>query len=109
MAVADDVNRLAALDVVYLSRSILGSGNSTATQVFRGRLRQTLLSNWVFNAFTGQNGVVGFDLGGVTGNWSSSESPATGIQVMISNSLSTTPAIVERIFLTPVIPTDFTE
>jgi hypothetical protein len=59
MALADDLNRLAAQDVVYLMRSFAGG----STEVFRGRLRQALNGNWVFNAFAGQNGVVGFDLG----------------------------------------------
>ena len=109
MAVADDLKQLAAQDIVYLSRVILGGGNSTASEVFRGRLRQALIGNWVFNAFTGQNGVVGFDLGGATGNWGSDESPAAGIQVNINNALSENPALVERITLTTQIPTDFTE
>ena len=109
MAVSDDLNRLAAQDVVYLSKLIAGGGNSTAREVFRGRLRQALNGNWVFNAFTGQNGVVGFDLGEVTANWSSGESPAAGIQVNISNTLVSAPVVVEMITLTTLIPTDFTE
>jgi hypothetical protein len=86
MAVSDDMNRLAAEDVVYLTRTILLGGGGP-TEVFRGRLRQALNGNWVFNASTGQNGVVGFDLGhpGRMSSWSSSESPTTGVQVFISH------------------------
>ena len=110
MAVADDLNRLATQDVVYLSRSIFGvDGTSTARQVFRGRLRQALSGSWVFNAFTGQNGVVGFDLGVMMPNWNSVETPYAGIGVTITNTLSSTPSIFESITLTTVIPTDFTE
>src|SRR5215472_11634561 len=110
MAVTDDPNRLAAQDVVYLSRVMLGGGNSSAREVFRGRLRQTLDASWVFILFIGQSGVVGFDLGGVTQNSTSSETPAGGIQVSISTPiLSGDPALVEMINLTTVIPAHFTE
>jgi hypothetical protein len=56
MALTDDLNRLAAQDVVYLTRRFSGlSGNSGlpiggSTEVFRGRLRQALNGDWVFNA-----------------------------------------------------------
>ena len=91
MTMSDDLNRLAAQDIVYLTRAIAAPvdiGGSIAlspgsTEVFRGRLRQALNGDWVFNASTGQNGVVGFLLGGV-GNWSSSESPATGLQITMT-------------------------
>ena len=111
MAVSDDLNRLAAQDVVYLTRTILlGSGG--ATEVFRGRLRQALNGNWVFDASTGQNGVVGFDLGhhpGRMSSWSSSESPTTGIQVFISHEAPPGVPFSTIIVVSTVIPSDFTE
>jgi len=78
--------------------------------VFRGRLRQALNGDWVFNASTGQNGVVGFLLGGV-GNWSSSESPATGLQITMTFLVlqPVGPVLNEVIVLTTVILSEFTE
>ena len=111
MAVSDDLNRLAAKDVVYLSRTILLGGGGP-TEVFRGRLRQALNGNWVFNASTGQNGVVGFDLGhhpGRMSSWSSSESPTTGIQVFISHEGPPGVPFSTIIVVSTVIPSDFTE
>lgn len=108
MAVSDDLNRLAAQDVVYLVRSI---GTS---ELFRGRLRQALDGTWVFNTSTGQNGVVGVNLGAVSSDWSSSESPSTGIVVRAFITLFLSPAhphqpLTENIVLTNVIPAEFTE
>ena len=109
MAVIDDLNRLAAQDVVYLSRNLSGPGLS-ASQVYRGRLRQALLGDWVFNASTGQNGVVGLMLGGVTPNWTSGETPVGGIRVIITTTIiAGNPPLNEIINLTTLIPTDFTE
>jgi hypothetical protein len=42
MAASDDLNRLAAQDVVYLSKYVWGGANSSAKEVFRGRLRQAI-------------------------------------------------------------------
>jgi hypothetical protein len=106
MAVIDDLNRLAALDVVNLRRSI---GGPTA-EVFRGRLRQSLYGSWVFNASTGSNGAVGFVLGGPNQYWSSSETPATGIVISIMNLIYQPPNVnplTEQIILTSVIPQEF--
>jgi hypothetical protein len=118
MALTDDLNRLAAQDVVYLTRtlSVPDGSRGGSTEVFRGRLRQALNGDWVFNASTGQNGVVGFMLGGVNNYWSSSESPASGLQVTITNmsfSIMVGTQMIrtlnEMIVLTTVIPTDFTD
>jgi hypothetical protein len=107
VALTDDLNKLAAQDVVYVTRKV-GNG---PTEVFRGRLRQALNGDWVFNASTGQNGVMGFILGGVSPSWNSSESPTTGLQITVS--FPTNPGIVagfnEVIVLTSVIPTDFAD
>lgn len=108
MATIDDVNRLAAQDVVYLTRNINGS----SAEVFRGRLRQSLSGTWVFNSSTGQNGAVGFMLGGVTQNWTSSESPRAGIVINITNQIfsgQNIGNISEYIALTNVIPAEFSE
>jgi hypothetical protein len=114
MALNDDLNRLAAQDVVYLSRSLVNG----PSEVFRGRLRQALNGNWVFNTSTGQNGVVGFDLGpsgGGAGAWGSDETPATGLRVSISYVAPPPPGIVggpiftENISLTTLIPQDFAD
>ena len=107
MAVIDDVNRLAAQDVVYLAR--LSGG---VVEVFRGRLRQSLNGAWVFNASTGQNGVLGFVLGGVSSNWTSSEFPDSGLTIVINLILLSAPklpTLTEQISLTSVIPGAFTE
>jgi|SRR5262249_46969188 len=126
MAVPDDLNRLAAQDVVYLTRRFSGqAGNSglpiaSSTEVFKGRLRQALNGDWVFNAFTGQNGVVGFVLGtvgSVNPLWNSSESPASGLQVTITTAFSSVvggvgnviPVLTEVIVVTTLIPIDFTD
>jgi len=119
MAVSDDLNRLAAQDVVYLTRTLSTGQSPASTDVFRGRLRQALNGDWVFNASTGQNGVVGFVLGSVGPSWTSSESPATGIEVTIT--FQVVPSVIqplpnpntqpvnEIIVLATVIPSDFTE
>ena len=110
MAVSDDLNRLAAQDVVYLMRNTFGGGIASAREVFRGRLRQSLDGEWIFTTFMGQNGVVGFILGGTNANWASSESPAGGIQVVISTVvLPGNPGLIETIILMSVIPAQFTE
>jgi hypothetical protein len=87
-----------------------------STEVFRGRLRQALTGGvWVFNTSTGQNGVLGFTLGGIDGTWSSSESPAAGLQVTITRPLlpaSALPAPTtfnEVIVLTTLIPAVFAD
>ena len=118
MALADDLNKLAAQDVVYLTRTFSVSlGGAGSTEVFRGRLRQALNGDWVFNASTGQNGVVGFMLGGVGENsWGSSESPASGLRITITFVLLSTMletqqvgTLNEVIVLTTLIPTDFAD
>ena len=122
MALTDDLNRLAAQDVVYLTRTffpgVVGMNGATpgSTEVLRGRLRQALDGNWVFNASTGQNGVVGFMLGSVNQNWNSFESPASGLQVTITFSVCVVfvPGqqpqwMTEVIVLTTLIPTDFAD
>jgi hypothetical protein len=117
MALTDDLNRLAAQDVIYLTRTFSSQSDQPrgSTEVLRGRLRQALNGDWVFNASTGQNGAVGFVLGNTNqGSWNSSESPASGLQVTVtltvfSVMLGTLQVLTEVIVLTNVIPTDFTD
>jgi hypothetical protein len=82
VAVGDDRNRLAAQDVVFLTRALSAAASESraVTEVFRGKLRQAPNGDWVFTASTDQNGVVGFVLGSVAPSWTSSESSTTGIQ-----------------------------
>lgn len=108
MALSDDLTRLAAQDVVYLRRSVQGG----VAEVYRGRLRQTLDGRWVFNAFTGQNGVVGFVLGYAGQSWTSSETPSGGIVVTLTILIYSPPSLgplVESTVLSTVIPVEFTE
>jgi hypothetical protein len=111
MAVIDDLNRLAAQDVVYLAKTLSGGAVQApgfSTEVFRGRVRQALDGNWVFNASTGQNGVVGFMLGSTGQNlWTSSDLPASGLQVTVQ--FGAGQQVSEVIALTSLIPADFTD
>jgi hypothetical protein len=92
MAVVDDLRKLAAEDVVYLTYRMLYTVGApipavpsgailTPTFVYRGRLRQALDGNWVFITSTGQNGVIAIMLGPAADSWSSMETPASGLQV----------------------------
>lgn len=93
MALNDDLNRLAQDAVVYLTQqystpgSIMaadGGQNNPPTVVYRGRLRQSLSGDWVFNTSVGTNGVAAIVLSTGTGSWYSNETPAGGIQVTAS-------------------------
>jgi hypothetical protein len=125
MAVADDLRSLATEDVVYLTKQIGFPYGAAQPQleVFKGRLRQTAQGEWVFTSFTGQSGVVGLILGPAQGDWSSSQPPGQGIEVLIpvvavhfpplaSDDGTVTinvPPIRQWITLTTVIPSDFAE
>jgi hypothetical protein len=87
MAVQDDLKRLAAEDILYLSHSWSVSFTPPGPTAFwyRGRLRQASDGSWVFQTFTGEEGVYGITMGSVGNNWSSSESPTTGLVVTITN------------------------
>jgi hypothetical protein len=113
MTVYDDLKRLAAEDVVYLTFSpavqgpvvppLAGEGpaaagaGSTVTFIYRGRLRQTVDGSWVFNSSTGVNGVAGIVLGQGQSSWTSSESPGSGIEVDAS-------VTTGQILITNVVP-----
>jgi hypothetical protein len=112
MALADDLNQLAQQDVAYLTRTLTG-GTTSSSIIFRGRLHQSLNGNWVFNTSVGQNGVIGIDLGPMAGGWSSYDTPAGGLQVVIPNVIisgtATQEPVVEQITLTNVIPQDLAD
>ena len=114
MAVADDLRQLGQLDVAYLTSRLEGGANATSAITFRGRLRQALDGNWVFNTFVGQNGVIGINLGQMSEvNWSSEDTPAGGLQISITHFVippgSGSVAVIERIVLASVIPQDLAE
>jgi hypothetical protein len=116
MALPDDLNRFAQLDVAYLTIAIspLATEIPASTIIFRGRLHQALSGNWVFNTSTGQNGVAGINLGAPGDNWASAETPAGGLQITIVNTLVQLGGligggVVEKITLTSVIPADLAD
>lgn len=90
MAVQDDLKRLAGEDILYLSHSwsLLPTPFGSATFWYRGRLRQASDASWVFQTFTGIEGVYGITLGDAGTNWSSSEIPASGLVITITNQFS---------------------
>ena len=123
MALLDDLQGLAAEDVVYLSRSIQDVGGPTSgggiSSVYRGRLRQGTDGGWVFSTFTGQNGLVGFVLGqpGQNGDWNSTPTTSGNATVSITSHLTgfTDPQngifvqLQESILLSEVIPAAFVQ
>jgi hypothetical protein len=80
MAVLNDLQTLAAQDASYLSAPW---GVGGITLVLQGRLRQSVTGHWVFSTSLGQSGVVGLDLGTLNANWTSAETPATGLQIQV--------------------------
>jgi hypothetical protein len=104
MAVIDDVRKLAELDVVYLTSAPPGIFPQV---VYRGRLHQALDGNWVFNTFTGPNGVMGLALGGVGAAWASQETPNQGIIVTIAYPQPGGGSVV--VSLLSVLPAEFND
>jgi hypothetical protein len=95
MAVLDDAQQLATENVVYLTRklsSVPPAGPGTV-EVFRGRLRQASDGEWVFSAYTGQNGFVGLVLGAIDGRWSSGQQVPSGGTVVTVQSLIYNPLV----------------
>jgi hypothetical protein len=110
MAVVDDLNRLAAEDIVYLQYSLGGEGPPMAA--YRGRLRQSLNGEWVFVASADQSGVIGFVLGPIGSEWESSESPDEGITISLTRALAFSghnAALSEFVLLTSLIPKQFAD
>ncbi len=82
MAVQDDLRRLTQVDSIYLGYSVQGMG-SPFTSWFKGRLQQANDGNWILRSVSSDGAVSGFQVGMVTGDWTSSETPNTGITVTI--------------------------
>jgi hypothetical protein len=83
MAVQDDLRRLSQLDSIFLAWSISAGGNPV-TSWYKGRVQQAADGAWIFRSISQDGSVVGYQLGFPTANWSSSETPSTGITVNIS-------------------------
>jgi hypothetical protein len=84
VAITDDLRSLEATDVLYLAlQDAPRADGFRPTLIYRGRLRQALSGNWVFDASTGANGVAAVILGTEGDTWTSSDSPAAGLQVTI--------------------------
>jgi len=111
MAVSDDLNQLAQLNVVYL----ISDDSWGPTTIYRGRLHQALNGDWVFNTSAGLNGVIGIILGEQLPTWSSSNYPESGLQVTIQGGITIptstggTQVIPTTITLTSVIPQDLAD
>jgi hypothetical protein len=118
MALNDDLKTLANQDVLYLTwtltpvveTSLPDPGPLPPLLVYRGRLRQAISGNWIFDSSTGVSGAIGLLLGAENISWLSSESPAAGLQLTISWPLAT-PAGVEStmqqvVVISTVIPAD---
>jgi len=80
MAVQDDVRRLSQLDSVYLGYFTQGM-TSSITSWHKGRLQQANDGNWIFRSSGSDGSVVGFQLGMISSDWQSNESPSGGITV----------------------------
>jgi hypothetical protein len=58
--------------------------NSLIMTWYKGRLQQANDGNWIFRSISSDGTLVGTQLGPITNNWVSSESPATGVVVSIT-------------------------
>jgi len=86
MAVQDDVRRLSQMDSIFLGVTISTSPTlaiSPITTWYKGRLQQANDGNWIFRSTSLDGTIVGTQLGPITNNWQSSETPATGVVVAI--------------------------
>jgi hypothetical protein len=96
------------------SRTLAGPRHRHLTRVFayslsetyQGRLRQALDAEWVFVTATGQNGVVGINLGQTNDGWTSTDSPAQGLTVHAEFNEGTS---FESVMLSSRIPAEFTD
>jgi hypothetical protein len=103
MAVQDDVRRLSQLDSIYLGYNTQGM-TSSVTGWHKGRLQQANDGTWILRSSASDGSVVGFQLGLISSDWSSSESPSSGIvvQFQISQNLMAQPPVEppETVFIT---------
>jgi len=84
MTVQDDVRRLSQLDSIYLAHTLYSNVSGFGFITWhKGRLQQANDGSWIFRSISSDGTVVGFQLGPPTANWTSNETPATGITVQI--------------------------
>ena|SRR6516165_7112335 len=83
MAVQDDVRRLSQMDSIFLGTAFAAGPNSPITTWYKGRLQQANDGSWIFRSTSLDGTIVGTQLGPITNNWQSSETPATGVVVAI--------------------------
>jgi hypothetical protein len=83
---------------------------ATTTEALSGRLRSTDKGEWIFTVFTGQNCVVGIELGFPTPTWCVDQS-TSGLHVLIDSRLIMQPGMElhEQIVLADHLPTQFIE
>ncbi len=118
MALNDDLKTLADEDVLYLTwtlnpvveESLPDPGPPSPVLVYRGRLRQAISGNWIFDSSTGASGAAGLLLGTENISWTSAESPASGLQVTIVWPLATPEGVEitmqQVVVIGTVIPAD---
>jgi hypothetical protein len=87
MAVLDDVRRLSQMDAIFLGMGF-NFGGAAITNWHKGRLQQANDGSWIFRSISADGTMVGTQLGPVGPNWSSSESPAAGLVVSLTNNFS---------------------
>ena len=105
MAVQDDLRRLSQLDSIYLGESLNGVA-APITSWHKGRLQQANDGAWVFRSSGSDGAVVGFQLGPISPQWTSTEAPSSGIQVTIP--MTTMGAPIGSVYLQQQLPTELT-
>jgi len=83
MAVPDDLRRLSQVDSIFLGWSAFASTGSV-TSWYKGRVQQAADGGWIFRSISQDGSVIGYQLGFPSQDWSSSETPSTGIKVQIN-------------------------
>ena len=83
MAVQDDLRRLSQLDGIFLGWITPNNFGFGVTSWHKGRLQQANDSSWVFRSMSAEGTIVGFQLGFPAANWTSVETPSSGITVLI--------------------------
>jgi hypothetical protein len=82
MAVQDDLRRLTQVDSIYLGCTVNNMWGPFSSW-FKGRLQQANDGSWIVRSISTDGAVSGFQLGQITQNWQSTETPNTGITVYI--------------------------
>jgi hypothetical protein len=92
MTVQDDVRRLSQMDSIFLGVTISTSPTlaiSPITTWYKGRLQQANDGSWIFRSISSDGTIVGTQLGSISNNWTSGETPATGVVVSIGSATAT--------------------